>query len=345
MLVIVGIIVFFMCYLLTGIYRKYALNKLVLDIPNQRSSHLFPTPRGGGLAIVVATLFGALVAGQWLEVLPHLIAYLVPSLIIAGVSYWDDLGHVKARWRLLAQFIAVFSAYWLIGQPISLNIESFPLSLYLPLNFLSVIFAVWLINLYNFMDGINGIAALTASAVAIALVALLFSVDAPLHLFIVPLMLLGANLGFLIWNFPVAKIFMGDIGSCFIGLIMAILFWQLGAWNPLFYIILPIILATFLVDASLTVFLRLLRRQKIYHAHREHAYQHLVRRWGSHTRVTFVYTAIVLFYLLPIAWLLLANFISVWAGLFLAYLPLTVLAFIAGAGRSEHEIRVSTCES
>lgn len=131
---------------------------------------------------------------------------------------------------------------------------------------------------------------------------------------------------------------MGDIGSCFIGLLLGYLVLAAGQWSAVFYAVGLMLLASFMADASLTLVRRAWRRQRLYEAHREHAYQHLARRWQSHTPVTLLYALVTVVWLLPLSALLLAGLLWWPVALLLAYVPLVIAGVWAGAGRAEGQV-------
>lgn len=321
---------------LTGAIREFALSRSILDVPNERSSHSRPTPRGGGLAIALAASAG-FVAEYLLGLLPAdmLAALLGGGGAVAIVGAMDDRAPVAAPIRLAVHFAAaVWALLWLGGLP---AISTGQLSLELgPFGYLlGVLTIVWTLNLFNFMDGIDGIAASEAVFVACggaALVALggYFSGSAAAGLVVG-----AASLGFLCWNWPPAKIFMGDVGSGFLGFVLGVV--ALGAVRddaaaPLIWLLLG---GAFLVDATVTLARRLARRERVYEAHRTHAYQWLARRWASHRRVTLIVIALDLVWLLPAA-ALATYYPRAAPWLILGALgPLVALAVVAGAGRPE----------
>ena len=321
--------------LLTGLVRRYALARSILDVPNARSSHTAPTPRGGGVAIVAATLAGLPVlaaagALSW----PALWALAGAGGLVALIGFLDDHGHIAARWRLLAHFAAAaWALAWLGGAP--------PLLLFgaqVDLGWLgaglAAVYLVWLLNLYNFMDGIDGIASVEAIAVGVG-GALLHALAGDPALAMAPLLLAAAAGGFLLWNFPPARIFMGDAGSGFLGVVLGVLSLQ-AAWHaPQLLWSWAILLGVFVVDATLTLLRRLLRGEKVYEAHRSHAYQHASRRFGRHLPVTLAVAAIDLLWLLPIALWVGMGGLDGLLGVALAYLPLVVLALKFRAGQPE----------
>lgn len=325
----------FVCsFLLTGLYRQIALRKLLLDIPNERSSHRMPTPRGGGVAIVVVYLCSVILLHHPLELsFGPLMGFTIPGFLLAVVSYIDDLGHVKPLWRLVTQISAVcLGIYWVGGIP---TVIASHLSFALQAGFLLVVilFLVWIVNLYNFMDGIDGIASLEAIAVCLGLSLLLWlSLPTRGH-FLVPLVLSVCTVGFCCWNFPKAKIFMGDIGSCFIGLQLGLFAIYYAHLDLNFFWCVIILLGTFISDATVTLARRIVRGQKIYLAHREHAYQHLVIKAGSHIPIAIAYASITLLWLLPIASLVVMSKLNWAIGVLVAYLPVLIAALICRAGK------------
>lgn len=322
--------------LLTGLVRRYALARSVLDIPNDRSSHQIPTPRGGGLAIVLSFL-GAVVA-------LHVFGELVPELawglfgagsIVAVIGFLDDHGHIAARWRLLAHFAAAAWALFWLG---SLPIQLLPGILGNPgwLGWvLAAFYLVWLLNLYNFMDGIDGIAGGEAVSVTLAASALAASCGLPSDYLLLPLILAACAAGFLVWNFPPARIFMGDAGSGFLGLVLGVMSLQAAKLNPDLLWAWLILLGVFVVDATLTLLRRLFRGERVYEAHRSHAYQFASRKYRAHRPVTLAVLAINFGWLTPwalaVAWAWVPGAIA----LPVAYLPLVLLAFRFKAGLKE----------
>lgn len=331
-IVFFGLVFAASCALTAGLWR-YALHRDWLDIPNARSSHELPTPRGGGLA-VVGTVLLALPVLWWLGfiALEVLIGLAGAGLLVALVGWLDDRGHVAARWRLSVHFMAAgWGIYWLGGLP-PLVIMGADFDLGLAGDALALVALVWLLNLYNFMDGIDGIAGVEAVTVCLVGVFLL-TVAAPGNdTWILPLVLASAVLGFLAWNFPPAKIFMGDAGSGFVGLMLGLLLLdaahidQALLWGWL------ILLGTFVVDATVTLVRRVSKGDKFYEAHRSHAYQFLARKWGAHRPVTILYGAVNVLWLLPVAWLVVSGYLDGIVGLVVAYVPLVVFVWVCKAG-------------
>jgi len=324
--------------LLTAGLRRYALARSVIDIPNARSSHTVPTPRGGGVAIVLTFLLvvvGLMLLG--VGQLRVLIALAGGGALIAIIGFMDDHGHIAARWRLLGHFLAAaWILGWMGGLP-PLPLFGWSLDLGWLGGLLAAVYLVWLLNLYNFMDGIDGIASVEAITACLS-AAWLYWLAGFDTAAVLPLLLAAAVAGFLFWNFPPAKIFMGDAGSGFIGIVLGGLSLQ-AAWMspPLFWCWL-ILLGVFIVDATYTLVRRLLRGDKVYEAHRSHAYQFASRRYGKHLPVTLTVAAINLCWLLPIAFCVVHFGLDGALGVILAYVPLVVLAMRFRAGELEDRV-------
>lgn len=292
--------IFIASLLLTGMVRKVAINKNILDIPNERSSHHIPTPRGGGIAVVVtfiASLLG-LYASHLIDT--HLvIALAVGGVAIALLGYCDDVASVKTRTRIIVHFLAaIWAVYWLGGFS-QLDMGTWTFRLNKEGWLLAVIGIVWCINLYNFMDGIDGLAGSEGLFVASASgIALYFMGDASTALL---LWLLAASvLGFTLWNWPPAKIFLGDVGSGFLGYQFGVIGIYTAKQGSLPINCWLILLAIFLCDATFTVIHRAMQGKRWYAAHKEHAYQQLISRGASHKQITLSITLINLLILLPL---------------------------------------------
>ncbi|MCM5572386.1 glycosyltransferase family 4 protein [Burkholderiaceae bacterium FT117] len=319
----------------TWAMRGYALRRELLDRPNERSSHTVPTPRGGGIAIVAGFALAAtgwtLASGDaragelWLALVP-------PALLVACVGFVDDHRPLSARLRLLAHFVAAAWAVGMLGGLPAIPLPAGPLYLGAAGTALAIVGTVWCLNLYNFMDGIDGIAASEAVFVALAAAML----GGPGSAAFVPLLALAAaSAGFLVFNWPPARIFMGDVGSGFLGLALAGLLLAQQAAGDLPIGAAIVLLGVFLSDATATLLVRLLRGDRIHEAHRSHAYQRAARRFGGHRPVTVAVIAIDLLWLLPLAWLA-ARFPGWSLPVAAAALgPLSALALALGAGRPD----------
>ena len=321
--------------LLTWALRRYALLRGVLDVPNSRSSHQVPTPRGGGLAIVVAFLLSvtAITALGQLS-LSTAIALLAAGTITAAIGFWDDHAPLSARWRLAAHFLAAAAALAALGGMPTMPILGIAaLSGWITQVF-GALMIVWLLNLYNFMDGIDGIAGVEAVTVCAGGAAVALVVEYPAGA-LACLLLAAASAGFLVWNFPPAKVFMGDAGSGFLGVVFGVLAVDAARHAPALLWCWLILLGAFIVDATVTLLRRLLRGERVYQAHRSHAYQHAARTLGAHRPVTLAVGAINVLWLLPLALLVAAGRLRGEFALPIAWLPLFALAIRWRAGLNE----------
>jgi len=322
--------------LLTGVLRRYALARGLLDIPERRSSHEVPTPRGGGVAIVLVFMLALVLINRFSDLpVTQLWALLGSGGLVAVIGFIDDHGHIPARWRLIAHAIAaVWALAWLGGLP---PLTAFGLALDLGWSgqLLAVIYLVWLLNLYNFMDGIDGIAGIEAVAVCIGGAVLYGLSDSVVSEWKLPIVLASAVLGFLFWNFPKARIFMGDAGSGYVGLVLGVFSIQAAWVAPNLFWGWIILLGAFVVDATVTLLRRIFRGEKFYQAHRSHAYQYAARKYGAHHTVSLAYGGVTLVWLLPVAALVAMEWLDASIGIIVAYLPLFLLTLRYKAGAAE----------
>jgi len=261
----------------------------VLDVPNQRSSHTRPTPLGGGLFIVAGFLLGL---ALWLatggNLSPRALGWLAGAMLVASVSFVDDVRSLPAVPRLLTHLLGAA-----IVTVAGVQERELPLLLALPLAF---IYITVLTNVYNFMDGIDGLAASQAIVAGIALALAGFEVKNP----VVEMgggLLASASAGFLLFNLPPARLFMGDVGSTFLGFSFAglTLLGNIGVGGgrlPAEFGV--VILAPFLFDSLVTLARRVLRGERWYAAHHSHYYQRLIDRGLSHAQVTGLYAGLAI---------------------------------------------------
>ncbi|CAN5923545.1 glycosyltransferase family 4 protein [soil metagenome] len=338
---VVGLAVLAVACAGTGMLRRYALAHDVLDIPNERSSHVHATPRGGGVAIVTAFLLGVLGFGVTGLIDASTVTSLVGAgIIVAVIGFIDDHSSLPARWRLLAHFAAAVWALAWIGGLAPVDFMVHVVDLGIVGNALAAIGLVWLLNLYNFMDGIDGIAAVEAVTAGLGAAALCWLVPAARPEGALALLLAAASAGFLLWNFPPpARIFLGDAGSGFLGLMVGTLTLHAAGVSTQLLWSWLILLGVFIVDATMTLFRRLARRERIYEAHRSHAYQHATQRIGRHGPVTLVTGAINVLFLFPVALLVARAQLDGLVGLLITYVPLAALATWLGAGSRDGRAR------
>lgn len=275
----------------------------IVDAVGARSSHAQPTPRGGGLGFVAAATIGWIVAAivsPGVSATP-LLGVAGAGLAVAAVGFLDDLRGVPAIARLLVHLGAAvaglgsLSAFESIGGGPLIVAGVFATM---------VVGVAWLVNAFNFMDGTDGFAATHGlAAVGVVAVPLLASPAGPecTLAIVMALAVAGALLGFLPFNWPKARIFMGDVGSGWLGLMVALTWVAAGRVRPDAALAGLAWIAPFLMDASVCVVRRALRGERVWQAHRSHAYQNLVRRLGGHARLLGVWWALMLGVYLPLA--------------------------------------------
>lgn len=333
----------------TFLVRRHAVRAKILDVPNERSSHSTATPRGGGLAVVI-TLVLALFTALWIFPFWRIefIAAVVAGLPIAVAGWIDDTKGLSAKTRLLVQAIAAaafIGAVAQVGDYSALrSISLFGLNL---TGWIAVLvfalFVIWMTNLYNFMDGIDGLLGMQALTVSLIL-ARFASLSGASGFFYFSIA--GACFGFLFLNWSPAKIFMGDVGSAFLGFIFAAsapffidtrlagstladpeLFLSAKLWP-----IVLIVHASFLGDATWTLLRRLARGEKPHQAHRTHLYQKLTQHGFSHRTVALAYGLYNILWLSTLAISVSRGGIAPWVGLLAAYAPIMAAAICYRAG-------------
>jgi Fuc2NAc and GlcNAc transferase len=291
-------------WLLASRVRLYALDKL-LDIPNERSSHSRPTPRGGGLAIAVTAIGGVIIAAmlRWID-WNLALALSGGAAMIATVGWVDDHRSLSALTRFAVQFLSAgWAMYWLGGLP-SLIIGPSSISLGFVGTILGVIGIVWAINLYNFVDGIDGLAAGEAVTTGVIGGLILLGMGQS-GLAMISLLIAAAAGGFLPLNWAPAKLFMGDVGSGMLGYLFAVLAIASENAGAVPLLIWVLLLGAFVFDATVTLCRRIMHGEKWYHAHHSHAYQRMVQAGRTHAQVsaTVLLINLVLALLAIVAWL------------------------------------------
>ena len=322
----------FASWLLTGAMRRYALASQLIDRPNARSSHTVPTPRGGGIAIVVTFLLGvsALALAGQVE-LRLAVATVAGGGVVAILGFLDDRSSLPAGKRFLGHLAAgIWLLAWLGGVP-RIPIFGFQVNLGYFGPVLSLLFSTWMINLFNFMDGIDGIAGVEAITVSLCGAGLWYATGSG-NGWVAAVLFAACVAGFLIWNFPPARIFMGDAGSGFLGLVVATLALWCGHATPVLFWSWFILIGCFMVDATTTLVRRVRRGGRFSEPHRSHAYQYASRLHGSHRPVTLAVLAVNMIWLLPLAALVAFGLLDGVLGVAIAYAPLVWLAFRYRAG-------------
>lgn len=263
---------FLLSAVLTYCIRLYARKKSIVDIPNERSSHEIPTPRGGGLAIVIVFYIGLLLFHNEIE--PKLFNALLFGLPIAFVSLIDDFVSLSSKTRLVVQALSAIGALWCLGGVSKIDLVCCSLE-GLWLNVIVVLAMIWITNLYNFLDGIDGYAGIEALTVGVGIFIFFHN---PLGL-----VLVASVLGFLVFNWHKASIFMGDVGSVTLGFLFSVfVFYNTSGENIYIWLVL---LSLFWVDATVTLLRRYINHENITQPHKKHAYQRLVQYGWTHNQV------------------------------------------------------------
>jgi UDP-N-acetylmuramyl pentapeptide phosphotransferase/UDP-N-acetylglucosamine-1-phosphate transferase len=291
------ILIFIISIFITFFFRKWALRKSILDLPNERSSHSVATPRGGGIAIVVSFYLGLIVLFITKNIDQTLFLALLPGLALAIAGFIDDIKGLSHKTRLLVHFLCAVSALiFLKGfQPLFGN------GLFWIWSIIGLIGIVWFINLYNFMDGSDGFASMEAIAVSLAF---WFFTKDPIFL-----LLIFSVAGFLVWNWPKAKIFMGDIGSTVLGFVIIVLGLYFHNKNVVNFNIWLLITALFWFDATYTLLIRIIQKENFITAHKNHAYQKIIQNGFTHlhTLIAGFGFNIVFFILAILSWYNILN--------------------------------------
>ena len=312
----------------------------LLDTPVARSAHVAPKPLGGGAALAAPYFLCVIWLVASAAISESALAYL-GCLFIVVLGFSDDRWQLSSKVRLPVQFIVSLAAVRAIGVD-SVDFGFFSLSEPLTLSLLAVLSLVWLCNLTNFMDGIDGIAASQLLVTSLSCVVLLVGLDAAAcesgeHDVVLTLsvVLAASAAGFLLWNWSPASLFMGDAGSGFIGFALGLLALEslvtqrMSVWSWV------LLLGVFIADTAVTLLVRIIRGERWYEGHSQHAYQILSRRLNSHPRVVGGVILINICWLLPLAWVagILPHYGVLFATIGLA--PLLLGCYRLGAGRAD----------
>jgi Fuc2NAc and GlcNAc transferase len=306
-----------------------------MDIPNERSSHQTPTPRGGGLSFVATSIVGFLLLAlnSTLDRV-DLLALCCAGMIVAIAGHLDDRQKISgATIRLVLHAISAIVLIVGIGFPSQILLFDQTINTGIVGSILGVIYLMWLLNLFNFMDGTDGIAASEAIFVCLAGAILNHHVLSGINHSAAAVVLAASIFGFLLYNWSPAEIFMGDVGSGYLGIAIGGLSLMAAKQQHEILWLWIILLGVFVSDATVTLIRRLLRKQKPHVAHRSHAYQHLAIRFDSHAKVSLFVLAINVAWLFPIAFLVANADIPAVTGVLVAYLPLIIAMYAIGAGK------------
>ncbi|MBF8258669.1 MAG: Glycosyltransferase family 4 protein, partial [Actinobacteria bacterium] len=266
------------------------------DVPNERSSHAVTTPRMGGVPMVAAAVlaFGCwafLAAGEVFS-LKGLSSSILFAFAMSVLGFWDDLSRLSPLTRFLFQFFTAILFLWAwagLFPRIPLGGVTLPQLLWI---LTGAIWVVWMVNLYNFMDGIDGLAGGEA-AVASSFFFLVFAYYGQSGWAVANLVVAAASMGFLVHNWPPARIFMGDAGSAFLGAFYGMQSVVAALSTPVPFPVLVLPFANFILDTTFTLFRRLIRREKWYQAHRSHVYQRMTDLGMTHRKVTSIELLVV----------------------------------------------------
>jgi UDP-N-acetylmuramyl pentapeptide phosphotransferase/UDP-N-acetylglucosamine-1-phosphate transferase len=269
---------------LTGLLLRFFRMHAILDYPNKRSSHSIPTPKGAGIAVIGCVSLSWIIVTWTTALAGDTLVVVFAALVLALLSWFDDIRGLSPLWRFIAQifavtFVLIITWPWTKSEFILFGETWSVIWVY----FAVVIAWVWFINLFNFMDGIDGISGVetTSISIGVVLICLVTGLEPILGQF--GIILSASALGFLVWNWHPAKIFLGDVGSVPLGFLLGWLLLQLalsGQWSAA--LILPLY---YIGDATITLVWRVLDGKKVWHAHNEHFYQQAILRGFSHSKV------------------------------------------------------------
>jgi Fuc2NAc and GlcNAc transferase len=325
-------------FILTFLLKEYLLSRNILVIPDLRSSHKNPKPQGGGIAVILSLCislfffyFSNLIEKE------EFIFFLVPGILVALISFIDDLSEVKPWTRMLVHLLCAMGGLYFIGGFDSLIFFNQNLDIGIWSYLIVSIYVVWMINLYNFMDGIDGLASLQAIFVFLIFSIFAYFILSDVSLTFVLISIAASVFGFLFFNFPKSVILLGDVGSCFLGIVIALISVKTSQETPELFWCWLILLGVFLVDSTYTLLVRIIRKDKFYLPHSLHAYQKLSRILNSHSKATLILLAINIFWLTPFAFLVAFKKIDGLLSLLVAYIPLIFLVYYLKAGVPEIE--------
>lgn len=330
---VIGSCAFILTLLLTRTLIIYARQLGMIDEPNQRSSHITPTPKGGGLAFFV--VFSCLALWYYLYH-PSYRAVVGPLLfggpIVVLLGWLDDRFSLPATLRLLVHFFVAFLIYGLVTQWFKIRLDiSFLPNLHWVSGVFCVLFIAWFINLYNFMDGADGLASSTAVAGSI-LSAVVAVIHGSPEIAMIYCLIAYTVSGFLFYNWSPARIFMGDTGSYFLGFLFASLALISKAYADVSFYSHIIIFGFFIFDTTYILFRRAFRKEPLFRAHQMFNFHKLIQKGWSHRKVSSLYTMVLILWLFP-----LSNLASIYDEygmviVVIAYLPLLVFAIYNKAG-------------
>ncbi len=324
---------FIATYLITKKALDYANKAGLIDHPGFRTSHGVSTPRGGGVAIIIVFYLGLIFFKEEFFDLGNglFLSLLSGGLLVSVIGFWDDHRYVPTKIRLLIHFCSAFISLYFIPHFPSIHFFSVTIDFSILTYLFYSLILVWMLNLYNFMDGIDGVASVEAITVLLG-ATFIFLINGNTEIPQIFLLLSVCVAGFLILNWSPAKIFMGDAGSGFLGFTIGLFaiissssdFINIWSWL--------ILLGVFVVDATFTLFRKILCGGKWHEAHRSHSYQIISRYYNSHQKITVGILILNVIWLFPIAFL--ASIYQFYAPILtiIALAPLLFIAYKVGAG-------------
>jgi UDP-N-acetylmuramyl pentapeptide phosphotransferase/UDP-N-acetylglucosamine-1-phosphate transferase len=270
------IIFFLFSFILTFVIRKLAITISIVDVPSERSSHKNPTPKGGGLAVAVVWFTGLLYFYLTKNIDERLFFSFLPGILLVVIGIIDDIVAIRPLYRLIFQFIVSSIAVFILGGLEKLDLGFYVIENRTVLTILALLGTIWFINLFNFLDGIDGYIGMEVVFIMSSAVFLFNDSIAPL--------LLAATLGFLIWNWQPAKIFLGDVGSTLLGFNIAIfsIYYQNSSGSSL--LVWLMLSSLFWFDATLTLYRRYRHKEPLIIPHRKHAFHRIVKAGFSHQK-------------------------------------------------------------
>lgn len=323
----------FLSGVLTYYYRRWAFYLGIVDKPNGRSSHKRATPRGAGVAFFISTNIAlAILVLLDLLSLNYTLPVFLGGPVVMIMGYWDDIKSVNPFLRLFVHFIVSVFIFSLLSAGFTrvVDISFLPLWPWLTATF-CILFIAWFINLYNFMDGCDGLAA-GVGMVGAGLIAIISYVYGFNDLSIIYLIIAYSLAGFLLFNWSPARVFMGDSGAYFLGYV----FGALALVSKMYYetslYVHLIIFGMLIVDSTWTLLRRLFRGEKVYLPHRLHGFQKLIDRGWGHARVTSIYILVTILWLFPMALLSMSYKEYSFLFLVLSYVPPFLALLYVGAG-------------
>lgn len=288
------------CYL----FIKYSKSFGLLDVPNHRSSHSTPTPKGGGLSLYLSFNLALILSYEFGFIVTEVVQPLLfGSPIVAILGWLDDQKNLPAKLRLIIHLCVGFAIFFILtdGFRINIYVSHLPVNYkYIIMPFI-ILYISWFINLYNFMDGLDGLAGSTGLVASLFLAALFYLNN--IFTFSYIYLLLAAGLvGFLIFNWSPAKIFLGDTGAYFLGFIFSTMSLITLIYEEVPLHVTIILFALFITDATYTLLVRLIRRENVFEAHRQFAFQKWNRKGLSHRKISLFYLSICIFWLCPLSY-------------------------------------------